>query len=352
MKLKYRYTKHFVGIFILVAALIVISAFTFIIINKNVFEKKFIFAAKFSDAVGLSRRTPVYFKGFNIGNINDFHLTIDNYVIAKFEVYENYRDKIVVNSVLHKTLNPITSSSTIEFIQGRSSSKLLDEGKIIPDVEVPEGQFLVYTKEIIKSGDPLSAFIENLKNFTSALNEDNNANKGSLFRSLVNFADATEEMKMLMKNLNNDLSSTEAENYGPLHKSINNISLLTKNLSETSKAITLAFQRVDTLIANYSKPEGLFEKVIDPSGDKVLKPFSETITNLAEVSAEMKTFTNYVNSQSANLSLTIIELNKTLNQAQKFFDGINRSFFRTSNGLKSDNYHLPKERIRSLDIEK
>ncbi len=351
MKLKYKYSKHFVTIFMLVAGLILVSAVTFMIINQKVFEMKHIYKAKFSDAQGLTGLTPVYFKGFNIGNITNFELTVDNYVIAEFEVFNDYKNKIVVNSALQKSLNPITGASTIQFIQGRSSSKLLVEGSLIPDVQVPEGEYLLFTKEVFKSGDALSTFVENLKDFSTALNSDHNADEGAIFRTLVNVADATEEMKSLMKNLNSNLSFAKEDRLSPIQSSIQNISTLALSLNETAKSITLAFQRVDTLIANYSKPEGLIEKAIDPSGEQVLRPLGKTITSLGELTNEMKTFADYINSQSAYMSLTIMELNRTLNQAQKFFDGINKSFFGSTN-TQGSKVNLPSERIRLMNLNK
>ncbi|MBM4175940.1 MAG: hypothetical protein FJ213_07180 [Ignavibacteria bacterium] len=351
MKLKYKYSKHFVTVFILIAGLLIVSAVTFMIISQKVLEKKLIYKAKFLDAQGLTGLTPVYFKGFNIGNITNFELTVDNYVVAEFEVFSVYRSKIVLNSALQKSLNPITGASTIQFIQGRSSSQQLKEGSLIPDVQVPEGEYLLFTKEVTKSGDALSTFVENLKNFSTALNSDHNADEGAIFRTLVNIADASEEMKSLIQNLNSNLSFTKDERLSPIQSSIQNISTLALSLNETAKSITLAFQRVDTLIANYSKPEGLIEKAIDPSGDQVLRPLGKTITSLGELTNEMKTFADYINSQSANMSLTIIELNRTLNQAQKFFDGINKSFF-GSKSTQENKINLPGERIRLMNLNR
>ncbi|MDP3684610.1 MAG: MlaD family protein, partial [Ignavibacteria bacterium] len=197
MKFKMRYSEKIVGSFLIFALVVITASTGYLILHSKSFEEKHLFKAKFGDAVGLSASTPVYFKGFKIGVITDFILTDDNYILADFKVYEEFRNKIVRNSALFKSINPITSTSTIEFLQGPENLSLLPDGGLVPDIDIPEGEKLLAKNMVKKTGDPLNTVIYNLAAFSENINKDNNVDKGAFFRALVNMADAAEGMKKI-----------------------------------------------------------------------------------------------------------------------------------------------------------
>ncbi|MFA4923835.1 MAG: MlaD family protein, partial [Ignavibacteriaceae bacterium] len=207
MKIKFRYSERIVGTFLVTALLIVAITLGYLLLHNKVFEKKYVFKAKFADAVGLSSSTPVFFKGFKIGVITDYELTDDNYILADFKVYEEFRKKIVRNSALFKSVNPITSTSTIEFLQGPENLSELAEGSIIPAIDISEGEVLLAKNMVNKTGDPLNTVIYNLAAFSENINKDNNVDKGAFFRALVNMADAAEGLRKITDNLSIDFES-------------------------------------------------------------------------------------------------------------------------------------------------
>ncbi|MFA6597168.1 MAG: MlaD family protein [Ignavibacteriaceae bacterium] len=330
MKFKLRYSERIVGAFIIVAIIIVAASTGYLIMNKKVFEKKFSFRAKFSDAVGLSSSTPVYFKGFKIGVISQFELTEDNYIIADLNVYEEYRKKIVKNSALFKSVNPVTSTSTIEFLQGPDNLSELAEGSMIPGIDIPEGETLLANNMVQKTGDPLNAIIYNLAAFSENINKDNNVDKGAIFRALVNMADVAESMKKISTTLNVDLENiSQPDKLGkrPLSSLVLNAASITDSLRIMTGMVNHSLKQLDTVLSVYGKPEGLAVKLIDPDKKLIIEPISKTITNINEILPKLVTFSEFLVTQQGQFDAILKRIEETLEEVQVTFEAINGSPF-------------------------
>ncbi|MCK9425999.1 MAG: MlaD family protein [Ignavibacteriaceae bacterium] len=326
MKFKLRYSEKIVGTF-LIAALIIIAASTgYLLLHNKVFEKKFLFKAKFGDAVGLSSSTPVYFRGFKIGVITDYELTEDNYILADFKVYEEFRKKIVKKSALLKSVNPVTSTSTIEFLQGPENFSELAEGSMIPAIDIPEGEILLAKNMVKKTGDPLSTVIYNLAAFSENINKDNNVDKGAFFRALVNMADAAEGMKKITDNLNIDIESiSKPDKYGrrPMASLVVNAAQISDSLRVMTGLVNHSLMRLDTVITAYSQPEGLVAKMIDPDGKQIIEPIRKTISNLNDVLPKLEKFSEFLVTQQGQFVIILKQLVETLDEVQVTFETIN-----------------------------
>jgi ABC-type transporter Mla subunit MlaD len=327
MKLKFRYTEKIIGTFLLIAVVIVISSILFLLINQKFFERKYVYKAKFLDAVGLSQNSPVYFKGFKIGIITNFVLGDDNYITADFEVYSDYKDKIIENSALYKAVNVITQSSAIEFLQCAEEGNVLVEGSLIPAIDVPEGKKLLTQNRVKKIGDPLNSMLINLEGLVDNLKKDNNPNEGALFRALVNLADAAEQLKKLSEIVNRDLdklSSKESE-HGALYQVVVNLNDITRDLKTTTTLTNQILRKTDLAISNYGKPDSLGIKLIDPTGENIVKPLKQTFSQLNEILPKVQTFTEYLNAQSTDITLVIDDLKTVLRQVQQTFESLNKN---------------------------
>ncbi len=328
MKFKLRYSEKIVGTFLIVALIIIATSTGYLLLHNKVFEKKFLFKAKFGDAVGLSSSTPVYFKGFKIGVITDFKLTDDNFIIADLKVYEEFRKKIIKNSALFKSVNPVTSTSTIEFLQGPENLSELAEGSMIPAIDIPEGEILLAKNMVKKTGDPLNTVIYNLASFSENINKDNNADKGAFFRALVNMADAAEGMKKITDNLNVDFESiSKSDKFG--HRPLASLVINAANISDSLRVMTglvnHSLMRLDTVLIAYSQPEGLAAKMIDPDGKKIIEPIQKTISNLNEVLPKLEKFSDFLVTQQGQFLNILKQLVETLDEVQVTFETINNS---------------------------
>lgn len=348
MKLKFKYTERFVGIFLAGALLIVVSSILFLLINQKFFEKKYMYKAKFLDAVGMSQNNPVYFKGFKIGNISNFTLSDDNFIEADFEVFADYKDRIVVNSALYKALNIVSQGSTIEFLQGESSSAVLAEGSLIPAIDIPEGKKLVAQNKVKKVGDPLNSILLNVESLIENLKRDNNPEEGALFRALVNLADASEQLKTLSNSINNDLQSISGKNSdkGAIYQILANLNDVSRDLKTTTTLTNQVLKRVDVAVANFDKPDSLGIKMIDPTGENIVKPLKETFVQLNEILPKVQAFTEYLNAQTTDVTLVIEDLKIVLRQVQQTFESLNNNplIGPGSDDVIRNNYNLNQKR--------
>jgi phospholipid/cholesterol/gamma-HCH transport system substrate-binding protein len=324
MKLKFKYSERIVGAFVLIALIIFVLSLGFLIVKQKIFEKKYYFTTKFNDATGLGASTPVYFKGFKIGIVNNIDLTNDNLIEAELEIYEEFRTKIVKNSALHKTLNPITSISSIEFIQGPKNI-LLPEGGFIPSLDIPEGKMLLAQGIIKKQGNSISNIVDNLEILTENLNKDDNADQGALFRTLYNLANATGTFNLLAERINSEFNNLEklSGNKNLLAKTIINISNLTDSLKTSFSVINKVLNQADTLAMVYSKPDGLLERMIDPTKENLINPIKTTIIQVNETITKLDEIATSLNSRSPELNSVFEDLKDVLKQMQSTFETLN-----------------------------
>jgi len=330
MKFKMRYSERIVGTFLIVALSIIAASTGYLFLQNKVFEKKYLFKAKFGDAVGLSSSTSVFFKGFKIGVVTDFILTDDNYILADFEVYEEFKQKIVSNSALFKSINPVTNTSTIEFLQGPDISSVVIEGSMIPAIDVPQGEALLAKNMVKKTGDPLNTVIYNLAAFSENINKDNNVDKGAFFRAVDNMADVAEGLKKITDNLNVDfetISKPDKSGKRPLSTLVVNAANISDSLRVMTGLVNLSLMRLDTVLTAYSKPEGLIVKMIDPGGKQVIEPIRKTITNLNEVLPKLEKFSDFLVTQQGQFLSILKQLVETLDEMQVTFETINNSPF-------------------------
>ena len=326
MKFKMRYSERIVGTFLITALTIIVATTGYLFVHNKIFEKKYLYKAKFSDAVGLSSSTSVSFKGFKIGVIKNFQLTDDNFIVADFEVTEEFRNKIVKNSALFKSVNPVTSTSTIEFLQGPDIFSEVTEGSMIPAIDIPEGRILLEKNMVTKTGDPLNTVIYNLAAFSENINKDNNIDKGAFFRAMVNMADAAEGLKKITDNLNVDIETiSKANKYGkrPLATLVVNAANISDSLRVMTGLVNHSIMRLDTALTAYGKPEGLVAKMVDPDGSKLFEPIKKTISNLNEILPKLDTLSGFLVEQQGQFLFILKRIEETLDEVQVTFETIN-----------------------------
>lgn len=327
MKLKFKYTERFVAMFLGAALLVFLIALAFIIVNKKYFETKISYRAKFADANGLGPSTTIYFKGFKIGAIREFHLTGENYIEATVEIYKEYKDRIVVNSALWKGLNPVTNTSSIEFLPGVNSFTQLPPGSLLPAVDVPEGRALLDEKKVRQFGDPLSTLLANLQTFADNLTSDSITNRGPLFRAIQNFASVSEDLKGMSKSLTSLISALTNEknpDNGTIVRIADNMLQLTDDLKKIEKQAATVLSRADTLLVAYKNPDSLGIRMLDPTGQRIMNPLRETILGVNSMLPKLEQLMTYANTKTSDLTILLEELKITLRQAQVTFDALNQ----------------------------
>lgn len=328
MNYKFKYTGRIVGFFVFISVLILIFTFASIAVNRKIFVKKFTFKTKFVDAVGLSAKTPITFKGFEIGELKSFNLNSENLIDAEFIVYEPYRKKIVQSSVLRKTTNPISGKSSIELIQGPDLKKLNEQFAMVPEINTQLGKLYIAKSNIQISGDMVSSIVSNFNQFLYNLNQDNNQDQGSVFRTLYHVANTSEDLEKTLQLVNETIGKFNRDyrdNDGELFKTLNQVSQMAVKLNETTDLMNETINSTNVMIKNYSNPEGLAVKLLDPQEKNIIKPLRLILENLNQNMIEMQKLLQYFESQSPEVSTILLESKAAINSAQKTLQGINNN---------------------------
>ena len=143
MKFRVRFAHQIVGIFVLLAILAVAAILILLGINQRWFAKDYYYWSLFKSAGGLSVGMPIRLKGFEIGKISAISLTKDNLVEIEFFIMDTYYDKVLPNSVLELTSNPLGLGGGMFFHPGKGPAEPLPEFSYIPSMDLVEAKQLV-----------------------------------------------------------------------------------------------------------------------------------------------------------------------------------------------------------------
>jgi len=326
MKYKFKYTDKIVGGFVLTALFTVLFIVIIVAINNKVFVKKFVFKTQFTDAVGLSTTTPVIFKGYEIGQMCRYNLNDENMIDAEFEIYEEYRDRIKTNAVLHKERNILGGATTINLFQGELDGELVEEKGFIPSLNTAKGNDKVQRYKIKMDGDAIASVLANFDNLIYKLTNKNNHEKSSLFKTLDNVSLASEQLVYLLIDVKKIVQKLEAEpeikEGGTLVKAVQNMSDLTSQAAITTRQLNHTLALTDSMLIAYRNPEGLVRKMIDPSGKVLFEPLGKSLKNMESSLEKLDNLLFDINAKTPETLRLVEEAKATLRQTRRTMEGI------------------------------
>jgi phospholipid/cholesterol/gamma-HCH transport system substrate-binding protein len=354
MNFKFRHTDKIVGLYVFIALIALILSFSAIMIKQKLFVKKYVFHTRFIDAIGLSNSTIVSFRGFEIGKITKFTLNRNNYIDADFIIYDKYMDKMLEFSAISKAINPVTSKSSLEFLQGPNPGKRLKEGSFVPSLDTPEGKMLLFSGKVKKSGDVVSSILSSVDTMLLNMTQDNNPDKGAIFRMLFNLANATGNMNTSLIELNSLMASLQKDHNpedGAMFRAIDNLADLTEDFKQTNAKVQQLLTSSTQLTDAYKDPNGLALKLVDPTGENFIEPMHESIMKINTSLSEINKILVYLNSQTPVFSSILIQGDQTLRTSQKTLEGINNNPLMRG-GISKDKPLAPNtQQIRPTDVK-
>jgi len=334
MNYKLKHTQNIVLAFIIIPVVVLILTIVSIAIRQNLFESRYRFSTSLENAIGISAQTPVLYKGFEIGKVQNFQLSDDSSILVNFYVLKRYRHLIRGSSVIYRTTIPITNKTTLEYVRDPIDAELLEEGSFIPSTDFPEGRALLRILSP-KTSDPIGMIVENIGILTSELNNDDNADKGALMRILVNAANISEKADTTLTLMNANLKElmTLSENLNRDHNSDAGVILrIVNNVADISQSIAGQAQNLEAMIAslsvaagNYAYPDSLVMKLIDPTGEVLIAPLSESLYALSGTLTETEKIVGSLSRANPELLLIINNLNETLIQATQTLEALNNN---------------------------
>jgi ABC-type transporter Mla subunit MlaD len=334
MNYKIKYTKQIVYAFVILPIVLLILVAVFVAVRQNIFEKRFNYFTTLKNAVGLSTQTPVLYKGFEIGRVKKFNLLESGMIRVEFYVLKSYNGIMVKQSVIQRVLNPVTSKTTLEYVCKTESKDYLKDGDHILSSDFEDGKraLMAIAPDTV---DPISGIIDNILNLTTELNRDNNPDRGALARIMFNVANATGEMQSLMQNLNATLSEVSVltaklnrdhnPDDGAVFRILANAADITDSLNQQMGTIASLLKSADQLTGTLTDPDSLIVKMIDPTGQNLIKPLSSTLYALSDNLNATLSLLRSVNTNSPQFEIMINNLNETMTQAKQTLEALNNN---------------------------
>jgi len=262
MNFKFKHTEKITGFFIFLSVIILIAGAIFISYSKKTFVETYIFKTLLSDAAGLSKATPLKFKGYEIGRVKNFLLDKEDNIDVELEVYKDFRGKIVGGSAIYRLNNPITGETTLVLLPPkrpypfgviRGIGMILPEGSYIPSLDMEEGQKMLSEELIEKSGETVSLMFDEARFFVSNLRTEFKLKKDTIkafFENLHGVSESLARNQAVFDHLQQLLNPDT----GPVFTTVN-------RFVDISERLDRVVDQLNEVIDNYKNPEGLMTKM-------------------------------------------------------------------------------------------
>ena len=309
MTFKFRHADKIVGLFTLIAVVLLVFMVIFAGVNKKWFTKKVQFESRFTSAAGLKVGMGVNLRGFEIGRIREISLNDDNQVDIVFFVYETYHDRIRPDSVVALPSSLLGAASALDFYPGLSDGPPLESGSFIPSTQIQEGKQLLKQQrvDIATRGDAITDILNDLPGVLATIGQ------------------TVTEIGELSRSLDTGIRGSGDD---ALSETIRNARDITANVEESTAVLTEITLDIEALTA---EPAGLAATLLDPSGslNTLLNDDDELWNQVMAILAEMETsmagvstLANSLAGVSPQLSLTLEETIAALEDARKVMEGL------------------------------
>lgn len=297
-----------------------ITLFTALILIRNkTFVDIFYYKTVLDDARGLEKKPAIFFKGYEIGRIDEFDLNDDNQIDVNFYIYEDYTDKILTYSVISKTSSPVSGEVTeFELVTPVEDSldfpDVLPPGSMIPYINSPEGQIAVRKGKISILKDDFTGIIVKLNEILAGLVDKNSQSDGAIFKTLQNLDGLTQNLESVTGDLVENNTTVKVD------QAMLNVAEISKRLIKTVEYVNRTLASMDTTINAYRNTDGIIEKMGGTAFTKILQNADTTMTYV-------KNTLKQVNDSRAEINMILYNLNQTLKTMEQVLKAINENPF-------------------------
>ncbi len=312
MKFRIRFAHQIVGIFVLLAILGIAAILILLGINQRWFAKDYYYWSTFNSAGGLSVGMPIRLKGFGIGKLSGISLTNDNMVEIEFFIMDTYYDKVLPNSVLELSSNPLGLGGGMFFHPGKGPAEPLPEFSYIPSMDLDVGKQLVEKGLVDRhtGEDPIGAVISSI---------------GPILVQVDTTLLSIEEM---VSSLN---SSLKGEGPGPLSAVLNDLETTTGQINSVLEDLDRVVANVEELTGGMTDPTGLVKKLLDPKGtvatildddNQLYDEIVQSVEDLNRIIAELGEFAAFMNTTQPQISGVLEKGRDTLDQGKDVLEAV------------------------------
>ena len=145
MKFKIKYADQIVGILSIIAIIALIFIILLIGSTQKWFVPKHNYYTVISSASNISAGKAITYKGFEIGKIRNFSLDDSDKVVVNFYITDDYKNKVVKDSIIEILSSPLGSS--VVFYPGNKKD-LMADNSYIPERSSEEAKALIAAKRV------------------------------------------------------------------------------------------------------------------------------------------------------------------------------------------------------------
>jgi ABC-type transporter Mla subunit MlaD len=211
---------------------------------------------------------PVRIKGIQTGEIKGVALTDDNLIEVKFQVYQEYAERIRKDSVVKKRA-PLIGTKYLEIIPGEISMPVLASGSYVWSEDTVEGKRILSERFRYDRPDQIQRILDNVELMTHKLSDD----EEDLILTLVKvqkffdmLSDEEGDLSMMLANLESITESIDNaegsigrliyddyEIYEQLAAIMENLNSMTTNFDELSEVVADSSPEVKAAMDNVNR---------------------------------------------------------------------------------------------------
>jgi phospholipid/cholesterol/gamma-HCH transport system substrate-binding protein len=342
MQGRFKHIDRLVLTFVTLGFLLLVSFSVLVLVKNKTLTNRTYYETLLDSANGLASNPAIFFKGFEIGRIDEFELVSDtNEIRVKFFIYQNYTHKIVKYAVISRIESALLSNSNeYEILPPRFDSatqpERLLEGDLVPFINSDLGQTYAKKGQIVQKLNSIDTVLNSANSVLVNLQRESNANTGELFvilqkfskiaDSLVNLSHDAETSEIIpeVKKAILDLQSVIAASGATLTETKTTIVQADRLLGNANKVV----QHLDQLLINYENPAEIIATV---TGNKIPDTIGKFDANLFYLEGILEE----IHQQREQLGSAIVSINNTLSSLDKTLEGVNNNPL-IKDGIESD----------------
>lgn len=283
---RFKNVEFKVGMFVTLAILIIVGAFIFVGINKQVFTPKITIYIKSSTGDGLKKNMPVLFSGFQISRIESITLQDDGNVVMMTKIPTKYSKWIKKDSVAKLVSQNIIGSTSIVF-EGGSGENIKEQQEFYVTRDKGLNEIIEKAKPVM---DDLKVIVENIRVITEKFS-DEEGDFNNFIKGLGSIGDDLQKKKgslgyLLRSDFLKEKTALILSDVSKLQLKIEKIADETLEITTTAKQKISEFE-----IDNINKLIGSSEKMIEEMS-KSIKKLDPIFLNVTSITEDIKKTTD------------------------------------------------------------
>ena len=149
-RLSYTARERLVGVFVLVAILLLFLLLAFNRQTKDFFEPKFTLHATITDAQGVTQDTPVMVYGLQVGKVSNLSLSPDNRIAVTMEIQERFHKLIRTDSTAEISKLSVIGNAAISIKAGSPDKPMIaSDGELVLSQPMSVDQMLAQVQPVL-----------------------------------------------------------------------------------------------------------------------------------------------------------------------------------------------------------